>query len=81
MKVITIRKIYILKEILKIKTKEVKQKMDELDITNIEDEQMLDEIRGETTRKPKISLLNQKKVSKWELDELFTDEEEYEEEF
>ncbi|MCF7872401.1 hypothetical protein K9L97_05195 [Candidatus Woesearchaeota archaeon] len=78
---ITIRKIYILKEILKIKTKEVKQKMDELDITNIEDEQMLDEIRGETTRKPKISLLNQKKVSKWELDELFTDEEEYEEEF
>lgn len=54
--------------------------IDELDSTNIEDEEMLDEIRGETQKKPKMSLLNQKKVSKWELDELFT-EDDYEEEF
>lgn len=55
--------------------------MDDFDTTSIEDEQMLDEIRGETTKKPKLSLLNQKKVNKWEMDELFTDDEQYEEEF
>lgn len=57
--------------------------MEELDMTSTEDEKMLEEIRGETQKKPKMSLLNQKKVNKWEMDELFSDEvnEEYEEEF
>lgn len=55
--------------------------IEELESTSIEDEEMLDEIRGETQKKPKMSLLNQKKVSKWEMDELFTDGDDYEEEF
>ncbi|MFP4524302.1 MAG: hypothetical protein ACLFO2_03250 [Candidatus Woesearchaeota archaeon] len=48
------------------------------DPTDLDEEVNLDAIRGED-RKPKMSLLNQKKVSRWEMDELFTDE--YEEEF
>jgi len=55
--------------------------IDDLDITNVEDEKVLEKIRGETVKKPKLSMLNQKKISKWEMDELFLDEEEYEEEF
>ena len=44
-----------------------------------ESEEMdMDAIRGQD-KKPGMGLLNQKKVSKWEMDELFTDE--YEEEF
>lgn len=52
--------------------------IEELEIESVEDENILEEIRHET-KKPKLSLLNQKKVSKWEMDELFLDEE-YEEE-
>lgn len=57
--------------------------MDEINIGNIEDERQLEKIRGETIRKPKMNILNQKKLSKWEMDELFldSDEEHYEEEF
>ncbi|MCF7866448.1 hypothetical protein K9L67_01370 [Candidatus Woesearchaeota archaeon] len=55
--------------------------MDDLEMTSIEDEEMLDEIRGETVKKPKLSILNQKKVSNWEMDELFTEEDTYEEEY
>ena len=54
--------------------------MDELDITNVEDEMQLEKIRGEIDKRPKMNILNQKKLSKWELDELFLDGE-YEEEF
>ncbi len=32
-------------------------------------------------KKPKMAILNQKKVSKWEMDELFSDDDEYVEEF
>ena len=56
--------------------------MDHLDLENIEDERQLEKIRGETARKPKMNILNQKKLSTWEMDELFLDEEEqYDEEF
>ncbi len=48
-------------------------------IDEIDMEKQLEEIRG-GDKKPKMSILNQKKVSKWELDELFADEE-YLEEF
>ena len=46
---------------------------------DMEEEMDMDAIRGQS-RKPKMGLLNQKKVSKWELDELFA-EDDYEEEF
>ena len=55
-------------------------KMEEYDTTNVEDELQLEKIRGEGRVKPKMNILNQKKLSKWEMDELFL-EEEYEEEF
>lgn len=57
--------------------------MDEINMGNIEDERQLEKIRGEAIRKPKMNILNQKKLSKWEMDELFldSDEEHYEEEF
>jgi hypothetical protein len=58
-------------------------KMDEYDFTSIEDEQQLEEIRGENTKKPKMNILNQKRLSKWEMDELFLETEkddDYEEE-
>jgi hypothetical protein len=57
-------------------------KMDEYDFTSVEDEQQLEEIRGETSKKPKMNILNQKRLSKWEMDELFLDNEhqEYDEE-
>lgn len=45
------------------------------------DEQDLENIRGGSSKKPKMAVLNQKKVSSWEMDELFADEEGYEEEF
>ena len=54
--------------------------MEDIDMTSMEDEKMLEEIRGENQKKPKMSLLNQKKINKWEMDELFTDDA-YEEEF
>ncbi|MFA6072993.1 MAG: hypothetical protein WC758_02695 [Candidatus Woesearchaeota archaeon] len=56
--------------------------MDEYDFTSVEDEQQLEEIRGETSKKPKMNILNQKRLSKWEMDELFLDNEhqEYDEE-
>lgn len=56
--------------------------MEELDLGNLEDERQLEKIRGETIKKPKMNILNQRKLSKWEMDELFLDDEErYEEEF
>jgi hypothetical protein len=56
--------------------------MDEYDFTSIEDEKQLEEIRGETLKKPKMNILNQKRLSKWEMDELFleTEKDDYEEE-
>lgn len=54
--------------------------MEDLDIGNVEDEHTLEAIRGETKRKPKMALLNQKKINRFEMDELFS-EEDYEEEF
>lgn len=54
---------------------------DEFSVKNVEDEKQLEEIRGETQKKPKMEILNQKKLSKWEMDELFLDNETYEEEF
>ena len=58
--------------------------MENIDLENLEDERQLEKIRGETVRKkPKMNILNQKKLSKWEMDELFLDEsdEYYDEEF
>ncbi len=54
---------------------------DEIDKKSMEDEHQLEEIRGEHGKKPKLDILNQKKLSKWEMDELFLNDEEYEEEF
>ncbi|MBR9702655.1 hypothetical protein GOV10_01340 [Candidatus Woesearchaeota archaeon] len=51
--------------------------MDELDL---QDEKDLNKLRS-GAKKPKMSLLNQKNVSKWDMDELFSEEEEYMEEF
>ena len=45
-----------------------------------EEEQELAHIRGQAGKKKDMSLLNQKKVSSWEMDELFG-EDEYIEEF
>jgi hypothetical protein len=36
--------------------------MEEIDIGNLEDERQLEKIRGETIRKPKMNILNQKKT-------------------
>ena len=36
-----------------------------------EEEYLLDEIKGAHGKKPKISILNKKKLSKYEMDELF----------
>ena len=58
--------------------------MEDFDLENLEDERQLEKIRGENTRKkPKMNILNQKKLSRWEMDELFLDEQEeqYDEEF
>ncbi len=57
--------------------------MDEYDFTSVEDEKQLEEIRGENVKKPKMNILNQKRLSKWEMDELFLDsdkDDDYEEE-
>lgn len=57
--------------------------MDEYEFTSLEDEEQLEEIRGESSRKPRMNILNQKRLSKWEMDELFLDnekDEDYEEE-
>ena len=48
--------------------------MDEYDFSSIENEKQLEEIRGENTKKPKMNILNQKRLSKWEMDELFLDQ-------
>jgi hypothetical protein len=45
--------------------------MDDYDFSSIEDEKQLEEIRGENLKKPKMNILNQKRLSKWEMDELF----------
>lgn len=45
---------------------------------DMEEDVDMDSIRGQV-KKPGMGLLNQKKVSKWEMDELFSDD--YEEEF
>ncbi|MFT4260961.1 MAG: hypothetical protein ACMXX9_00840 [Candidatus Woesearchaeota archaeon] len=50
------------------------------DINTIEDEFQLEEIRSSKQSKKNINLLNQKNLSKWEMDELFLDDS-YEEEF
>jgi hypothetical protein len=57
--------------------------MKNIEMENIEDERQLEKIRGETIKKPKMNILNQKKLSKWEMDELFLDESEetYDEDF
>ena len=55
------------------------EKMEQIDTTSIEDENQLEEIRS-GLKKPRMSILNQKKLSKWEMDELFL-EDTYEEEF
>jgi hypothetical protein len=47
--------------------------MDEFDFSSVEDEKQLEEIRGENVKKPKMNILNQKRLSKWEMDELFLD--------
>lgn len=36
-----------------------------------DDEFVLDEVRGAHGKKPKMSVLNKKKLSSWEMDELF----------
>lgn len=46
-----------------------------------DEEQELAHIRGQSGKKKDMSLLNQKKVSSWEMDELFNEEDEYFEEF
>ena len=38
-----------------------------------DDEFVMDEVRGSHGRKPKMAILNKKKVSSWEMDELFTE--------
>jgi len=35
------------------------------------DDFILDEVRGSHGKKPRMSVLNKKKVSSWEMDELF----------
>ena len=62
-------------KIKKISKSKRRTKMEEYDFTSLEDEKQLEEIRGENSRKPKMNILNQKRLSKWEMDELFLDEE------
>ena len=50
------------------------------DMDTMEDEFQLEEIRNSKQSKKNMNLLNQKKLSKWEMDELFLDDT-YEEEF
>jgi hypothetical protein len=38
-----------------------------------EDEFLLDEVRGSHGKKPRMSVLNKKKLDSWEMDELFLD--------
>lgn len=48
--------------------------MDEVEIsTASEDEFEFDEIRGAHGKKPKMAILNKKKLNSYELDELFLD--------
>ena len=47
--------------------------------TEFDDEMELQAIRSKTNKKPGMSLLNQKKLSKWEMDELFSEEDSFEE--
>ena len=39
---------------------------------NIENDFEFDEVRGEHGRKPKMAILNKTKLSKYEMDDLFT---------
>jgi hypothetical protein len=41
---------------------------------NAENDFEFDEVRGEHGRKPKMAILNKTKLSKYELDDLFTSE-------
>ncbi|MBW2974799.1 hypothetical protein KY366_03710 [Candidatus Woesearchaeota archaeon] len=41
--------------------------------TEMDDEYEFDEVRGAHGKKPKIAILNKKKVSSYEMDELFLD--------
>ncbi len=47
--------------------------MEEINTSSVEDESQLEEIRT-GRKKPEMSILNQKKLSKWEMDELFLDD-------
>ena len=50
------------------------------EIRAIEDEFQLEEIRSSSKSKKDLNILNQKRLSRWEMDELFLDDS-YEEEF
>ena len=46
---------------------------------DMDDEMELEAIRGHNAKKPTMSILNQKKVSKWEMDELLAEDDYFEE--
>lgn len=50
------------------------------EMNTVEEEFQLEEIRNSKQSKRNMNLLNQKRLSKWEMDELFL-EDSYEEEF
>jgi hypothetical protein len=50
------------------------------EMNTVEEEFQLEEIRNSKQSKRNMNLLNQKRLSKWEMDELFL-EDTYEEEF
>ncbi|MBW2988838.1 hypothetical protein KY358_00815 [Candidatus Woesearchaeota archaeon] len=47
--------------------------MDDGNPARIDDEFEFDEIRGAHGKKPKMAILNKKKISSYEMDELFLD--------
>ena len=47
--------------------------MDELETSKMDEEFEFDEIRGAHGKKPKMAVLNKKKLSSYEMDELFLD--------
>ena len=49
-----------------------------MDPFDFEEDNELEQIRG-GDKKPKMAILNQKKVSKWEMDELLADDDYFEE--
>ena len=46
-----------------------------MDVDNEDKDFEFDEVRGAHGRKPKMAILNKTKLSKYELDDLFTSEE------